>query len=115
MQKISPAVQRQAIFSACQKVRSDFFDKLRQNRKIKINIYFAILVAAAGDQTRKGTLTVPFHTILPSDTCDRAGFLTVCYKSTTVGVCPVWGRRRVSTSEVFSFSVLVQMQGWQDI
>ncbi len=37
------------------------------------------------------------------------------YKSTTMGVCPVWGRRRVSTSEVFSFSVLVQMQGWQDI
>ena len=37
------------------------------------------------------------------------------YKSTTTGVCPVWGRRRVSTSEVFSFSVLVQMQGWQDI
>ena len=62
------------VFQLVKKVRSDFFDKLRQNRKIKNN-----------------------------------------YKSTTMGVCPVWGRRRVSTSEVFSFSVLVQMQGWQDI
>ena len=31
---------------------------------------------AAGDWTRKGTLTVPFHTILPSDICDRTGSLT---------------------------------------
>ena len=45
-----------------------------QNKKN--GFYFAILVAAAGDRTRKGTLTVPFHTILPSDTCDRAGSLT---------------------------------------
>ncbi len=35
-----------------------------QNSKIKTTFYFAILVAAAGDGTRKGTLTVPFHTIL---------------------------------------------------
>ena len=48
----------------------------RQNRKIKTTFYFAILVAAAGDWTRKGTLTVPFHTILPSDICDRTGSLT---------------------------------------
>jgi len=37
--------------------------------------YFAILVAAADDWTRKETLTVSFHTILPSDMRDRASSL----------------------------------------
>ena len=36
-------------FQLVKKVRTDFFDKLRQNRKIKTVFYFAILVAAAGD------------------------------------------------------------------
>ena len=51
-----------------------FLASREQNRKIKTAFYFAILVAAAGDWTRKGTLTVPFHTIPPSDTCERTDF-----------------------------------------
>ena len=35
------------------------------------------MVAAAGDWTRKGTLTVPFHTNPPSDICDRVGSSTL--------------------------------------
>ena len=35
------------------------------------------MAAAAGDWTRKGTLTVPFHTNPPSDICDRAGSSTL--------------------------------------
>ncbi len=62
---------------ACRKIPDGLFRQAgRQNRKIKTTFYFAILVAAAGDWTRKGTLTVPFHTILPSDICDRTGSLT---------------------------------------
>ena len=57
------------------KVRWDFFDKLTAKSQNKKQ-YFAILAAAAGDRTRKGTLTVPFHTILPSDTCGQAEFWT---------------------------------------
>ena len=40
-------------------------------------VLFCIFVAAAGDGTRKATLTVPFHTFLPSETFGWAGFLTV--------------------------------------
>ena len=36
------------------------------------------------------------------------------YSSTTVGTWPVWGSSFSSTSAVFSFSVLVQIQGWQE-
>ena len=62
---------------ACRKSPDGLFRQAgRQNRKIKTTFYFAILVAAAGDWTRKGTLTVPFHTILPSDICGRTGSLT---------------------------------------
>ena len=56
-------------------------EPLRQN-KIKISIYFAILAAAAGDRTRKGTLTVPFHSILPSDPYAMAGSLAAKTKGT---------------------------------
>ena len=35
------------------------------------------MVAAAGDWTRKGTLTVPFHTNPPSGICDRVGSSTL--------------------------------------
>ena len=35
------------------------------------------MVAAAGDWTRKGTLTAPVHTNPPSDICDRAGSSTL--------------------------------------
>ena len=75
-----PAAQRgrRKRLPACRKSPDGLFRQAgRQNRKIKATFYFAILVAAAGDWTRKGTLTVPFHTILPSDICDRAGSLTV--------------------------------------
>ena len=62
---------------ACRKSPDGLFRQAgRQNCKIKTTFYFAILVAAAGDWTRKGTLTVPFHTILPSDICERTGSLT---------------------------------------
>ncbi|MEE0786901.1 MAG: hypothetical protein U0M25_04135, partial [Oscillospiraceae bacterium] len=40
-------------------------------------IFVALLcnsAAAAGDFTRKETLTVSFHTFLPSETCGQAGF-----------------------------------------
>ena len=39
---------------------------------------------------------------------------TAAHRSTMMGVCPVWGSSLSSTSAVFSFSVLVQMQGWQE-
>ncbi len=74
-----PAAQRgrRKRLPACRKSPDGLFRQAgRQNRKIKTTFYFAILVAAAGDWTRKGTLTVPFHTILPSDICDRTGSLT---------------------------------------
>ena len=74
-----PAAQRgrRKRLPACRKSPSGLFRQAgRQNRKIKTTFYFAILVAAAGDWTRKGTLTVPFHTILPSDICGRTGSLT---------------------------------------
>ena len=74
-----PAAQRgrRKRLPACRKIPDGLFRQAgRQNRKIKTTFYFAILVAAAGDWTRKGTLTVPFHTILPSDICDRTGSLT---------------------------------------
>ena len=57
--------------SASRKVRMGFPACCLQNRKIRAIADFAILVAAAGDETRKGTLTVPFHTILPSETSGR--------------------------------------------
>ena len=63
-----PAAQRgrRKRLPACRKSPDGLFRQAgRQNRKIKTTFYFAILVAAAGDWTRKGTLTVPFHTILP--------------------------------------------------
>jgi hypothetical protein len=41
---------------------------------------FAILAAAAGDRTRKDTLTVSFHTILPSETFGLSGFPAGCSK-----------------------------------
>ena len=74
-----PAAQRgrRKRLPACRKSPDGLFRQAgRQNCKIKTTFYFAILVAAAGDWTRKGTLTVPFHTILPSDICDRTGSLT---------------------------------------
>ena len=74
-----PAAQRgrRKRLPACRKSPDGLFRQAgRQNRKIKTTFYFAILVAAAGDWTRKGTLTVPFHTILPSDIRDRTGSLT---------------------------------------
>jgi len=74
-----PAAQRgrRKRLPACRKSPDGLFRQAgRQNCKIKATFYFAILVAAAGDWTRKGTLTVPFHTILPSDICDRTGSLT---------------------------------------
>lgn len=42
----------------------------------------------------------------------RAG--SISHKSTITGVWPVWGSSFSSTSAVFSFSVLVQMHGWQE-
>ena len=33
-------------------------------------------------------MTVPFHTILPSDTCNRADFLTVSKERTLTGCAP---------------------------
>ena len=74
-----PAAQRgrRKRLPACRKSPDGLFRQAgRQNCKIKTTFYFAILVAAAGDWTRKGTLTVPFHTILPSDMRGRAGSLT---------------------------------------
>ena len=76
---VPPAAQRgrRKRLPACRKSPDGLFRQAgRQNRKIKTTFYFAILVAAAGDWTRKGTLTVPFHTILPSDICNRTGSLT---------------------------------------
>lgn len=39
---------------------------------------------------------------------------SISHKSTITGVWPVWGSSFSSTSAVFSFSVLVQMHGWQE-
>ena len=54
---------------------------------------------------------------LPSYDCFRQSLLlfysVVQGRSTTWGLWPVWGRNTRRISAVFSFSVLVQMQGWQ--
>ena len=72
LQRLTAPIRR----GRCPHIAPPAAQRGRQNRKIKTTFYFAILVAAAGDWTRKGTLTVPFHTILPSDICDRTGSLT---------------------------------------
>ena len=49
-----------------------------KRRKLKKSAAVQLLncCAAAVDQMGKGTLAVPFHTILPSDMRDRAGLST---------------------------------------
>ena len=67
---------RQAGRSACQKVPSGLLPSCLQNCKTYFVILFCNFAAAAGDQTRKDTLTVSFLSFLPSETFGWTGFST---------------------------------------
>ena len=67
------------VFSLSKKSLRDFSPSCFQNCKIEFCcILFCNSAAAAGDWTRKDTLTVSFHTFLPSEAFGLAVFLTVC-------------------------------------
>ena len=65
---------RQAGRSACQKVPSGLLPSCLQNCKTYFVVLFCNFAAAAGYLTRKETLTVSFHTFLPSETSGWAAF-----------------------------------------
>ena len=79
LRKKIPEAQASGNFSLSKKSLWAFSPSCFQNCKIEFCcILFCNSAAAAGDWTRKDTLTVSFHAFLPSEAFGLAVFLTVC-------------------------------------